>query len=130
MSSFLQFVSSLREQMHATLTRTDILRPLIGLISLLLSTELIALYFKLPDSFCILVAVFLFLALALYLITYGGSALYRPDTLRSEKYSLQKMAIEHGVFGDSTGGIIEQPPSNPMVVTGPSEPKEKSEGAK
>jgi hypothetical protein len=28
------------------------------------------------------------------------------DALRSEKYALNKMAIEHGLLGDSASGII------------------------
>ena len=30
------------------------------------------------------------------------------DALRSETYSLQKLAIEHGLFGDSDAGIIDK----------------------
>lgn len=28
--------------------------------------------------------------------------------LRSERYSLNKLAIEHGLYGDSTTGIVEE----------------------
>jgi hypothetical protein len=29
------------------------------------------------------------------------------DALRSEKYSLNKMAVEHGLLGDSTAGVFD-----------------------
>jgi hypothetical protein len=32
----------------------------------------------------------------------------QPDVLRSEHYHLSKMAIEHGMVGDSIHGLIEQ----------------------
>jgi hypothetical protein len=31
-----------------------------------------------------------------------------PDLLRSEKYSLQKTAIEHGLIGDNHVGLFEE----------------------
>jgi hypothetical protein len=47
----------------------------------------------------------------LYALLYGGSfalcLLNNPDALRSEKYVLNKLAIEHRLFGDSNTGVSE-----------------------
>lgn len=120
-------VSALREQMHATLSRSDILRPLTGLISILLTASLISLYFGFAAWFCYGLGTFLFLSLLLYLFTYGLSAIFRPDVLRSEKYALQKMALEHNIVGDSSTGIIEVT-SDPRSLTAPAAVKNQAEG--
>jgi len=67
MTGFMQVVSMLREQMHATLSRSDILRPLSWLIALLLLAAILAFYFRLPEWFGIIVVVFLSAAVLLYL---------------------------------------------------------------
>lgn len=56
----------------------------------------------------ILFSVFISLILVWYLGFYFFFALRSPDTLRSEKFSLQKMAIEKGIYGDSESGFIEK----------------------
>ncbi|PTQ64872.1 hypothetical protein C8J45_102228 [Sphingomonas sp. PP-CE-3G-477] len=35
------------------------------------------------------------------------------DALRSESYNIEKLAIQHGVLGDSKAGIIERPENIP-----------------
>jgi hypothetical protein len=51
-----------------------------------------------------------------------------PDALRSESYSLQKLALQKGLFGDSIQGLstVDAPPSHVMVVTGTA-PQEQQE---
>lgn len=61
---------------------------------------------------------FVFVAsVPLYGFAYVYCLLYDRDALRSERYSLQKMAIEHGMIGDSkTGPFSETELSNERVA--------------
>ena len=51
-------------------------------------------------------------AFGLVLVTFIGAYIFllitNPDALRSESYTLSKMAIERGLFGDSLSGLIEE----------------------
>lgn len=57
------------------------------------------------------ILIVLVVALGLILVTFLGAYLFllgkNPDALRSEDYSLSKMAIEHGLIGDSKTGLRE-----------------------
>jgi hypothetical protein len=50
-------------------------------------------------------------ALGLLFLTFVGSYIFllskNPDALRSESYTLSKMAIERGLIGDSGTGLME-----------------------
>jgi hypothetical protein len=124
MPDFLQLVATLREQMNAELTRTDVLRPLIWPIAglfLAISTTVIC---HGPKWLLIALGIALAVMLAAYLVVYGYFAIKDPDSLRSEKYKLHKMAIEHGLIGDSKSGLykVEQlPPSQTLIDSSPSQ---------
>jgi hypothetical protein len=55
------------------------------------------------------------LALAVVLVVFLGAYLYlllrNPDALRSEHFSLSKMAIEKGLVGDNVQGLTD-----PMTI--------------
>jgi hypothetical protein len=44
----------------------------------------------------------------LYIAAYGYCLVNDRDALRSETYSIQKLAIEKGYIGDSTVGILRK----------------------
>lgn len=108
MADFLQIITALREQMHATLSRSDVLRPLAWLVGLIGIALLGAIAWHAQQG----TVAFLQYAFGGVVLLYGGSFVYclifDRDGLRSERYSLNKMAIEHGFVGDSTLGVIEQ----------------------
>jgi len=41
------------------------------------------------------------------------------DALRSERYSLQKMAIERGLVGDDSRGLFEQSEKKEKLISAP-----------
>jgi hypothetical protein len=124
MSEFRQLISSLREQLAANLSRSDALRPLGILIGLILSATLVAGMTKASDLVTTTLVVALILSIVLYLFSYGFCLFKDRDALRSEKYSIHKMAIKHGIYGDSTSGIIEQTPTpTPLLAATPAEPE-------
>lgn len=102
---FIRFLSTLREHMSAELTRSDVLRALIwpnaGLILALSG----AMATHQPDWVLRIIFIMLSIFMTLYGVAYIYFAFADPDALRSEKYKLQKMAIEQGLYGDSSIGL-------------------------
>ncbi len=107
MADFLQLASLLREQMNATLSRSDVLKPLAWLIAMLVGATVLALFAKAPDWAVIALLATLIVIVALYACAYGFCLFVDRDSLRSEKYVLHKMAIEHKLIGDSSSGLFE-----------------------
>ena len=107
MADFLQLVSMLREQMNATLSRSDVLKPLAWLVGILATATIAALFSRPPDWVLVALVVALLGSTILYGMAYVFCLFADRDALRSEKYSLHKMAIEHGLIGDSSSGIFE-----------------------
>ena len=108
MTSFLQLVSSLREQMSATLSRSDVLRPLAWLIAILVAGTVVT---AVAPGAPVDLSTWFFFLLAGSVVLYGLGYLYclfmDRDALRSENYSLHKMAIEQHMLGDSVSGLFE-----------------------
>jgi hypothetical protein len=128
MADFLRLISTLREQMNATLSRSDILRPLAGLIGILITAIILMIVAKGPEWLLILMSALLVFSIVIYFFAYVFCLFRDRDALRSEKYSLQKMALEQGIFGDNLSGIEEQPLKNPQLAL-TSAQKVKSEDA-
>ena len=110
MGEFLQVVASLREQMQANLSRSDVLKALIWPLGILMSAMLVAIATKAPAWVLIFFAVLLALKTLLYAGAYLFCLMVDRDALRSEKYSLDKLAIESGLYGDSKTGLLDVTP--------------------
>jgi hypothetical protein len=83
------------------------------LLGLLLTAVLSAVGLKAPAWLIVLLAVLAVITVAVYLVSYVHFMRHDPDALRSERYSLGKLAINRGVAGDNLAGIIEVEPSVP-----------------
>lgn len=105
---FVQLLTSLREQMQASLSRTDVLRPMTWLVGILLLGTLLAFSAGLPQIVSHSIAVMLGISVALYIAAYLFCLFTDKDALRSERYSLNKMAIERGLFGDNVTGLLRE----------------------
>ncbi len=117
MSYFQQLVSVLREQFHATLSRSDVLKPLAWLAGILLTAMVGMLWVKAPSWLTVLMAILLSVSIVLYLISYVYCLLRDPDALRSETYSLHKMVIERGLLGDNVTGVIDLDVEQPRAIS-------------
>jgi hypothetical protein len=117
MPEFLQIATALREQMSATLSRSDVLKPLAWML-LITGALTVALAVYAPAHvFIVYSCAALFLATGLgYLVAYAYCLFKLPDALRSEKYSLNKMAIERGFIGDSVVGVVEEGAPRPVAA--------------
>jgi hypothetical protein len=100
-------MASLREQMSATLSRSDVLKPLAWLIGMQTLAIILLVYVHAPNWLLIILATLLVAIIVLYGLSYGFCLLRDRDALRSEKYSLHKMAIEHRLIGDNLAGSFE-----------------------
>jgi hypothetical protein len=75
--------------------------------SILMVVTLGLVYAKAPTWLLIIFAAMFVLSMILYGFSYTFCLLNDRDALRSEKYSLNKLAIEHGLIGDSSAGLFE-----------------------
>jgi hypothetical protein len=120
-SPWLQLFSSLREQMTATLSRSDALKPLAWVLGIQITATIALVVAHAPDWLLILMSVLLVVIVVLYCWAYTFCLLKDRDALRSERYSLHKLAIENKLIGDSLAGAFEpddvKPPSS--AGTGP-----------
>jgi hypothetical protein len=102
-------------------SRSTVLRPLGWVIAILAGSVVAAIEFKAPAWMGITLVSFMGLALLLYLGAFVYCLLTDKEALRSEKYSIEKLAIEKGIFGDSISGIIPTesdkmfPPAKPTI---------------
>jgi hypothetical protein len=124
--AFLQVFASLHQQMNATLTRSDVLRALIWPMGILTTITLGLVIGKAPDWMLVAFSAMTVLSFLLYGAAYVFCLIKDRDCLRSETYSLHKMAIEHGVYGDSATGLIDPNTSAPQLTL-PAEPPSEPE---
>jgi Na+/glutamate symporter len=89
------------------------LTSLAWLLGLLLTAALWAVRLNAPEWLLALLAVLAVITVGVYLYAYVYFMKHDSEALRSERYSLGKLAINKGVAGDDLAGIIEVEPSVP-----------------
>jgi len=99
-------IKELFERSDASGSRSTILKPLTWFLSLIIGGLIISIKLKAPTGIIVLFAISVCLAILLFFFAYIYCLFKDPDALRSEKYSIQKMAIEKGIIGDNIVGII------------------------
>ncbi|MDP9524255.1 hypothetical protein [Pseudomonas putida] len=97
---------SMLQQALASGSRSTVLKPLGWLIALTLAGTITT--FKLnPDAwFTHVMGGLCTLSILFYLAGYVYFAITDKDALRSETFSIQKMAIQNGFVGDDTTGFV------------------------
>lgn len=85
-------------------SKSTVLKPLAWFIAICASSSISASYFSSPDWLCGTFGVLCIIGMLMYLVAYIYFAITDKDSLRSEKYSIQKMAIQKGFFGDDVVG--------------------------
>ncbi|MDE0334385.1 MAG: hypothetical protein OXI64_05455 [Defluviicoccus sp.] len=75
-------------------------------MAMLLSATLAAFYFRLPNWLGVVFSLSAGLATKAYLGSYFYLMFTDRDALRSERYSIQKLAIEKGLYGDNLTGTF------------------------
>jgi hypothetical protein len=108
-------MQSFFSQANARGARSTALHALQWTIGLFLSAIALLVFAGAPSWLLVGVASALSLVLLVFLGAYIYLLFHNPDALRSEHFSLSKMAIEKGLVGDNVSGLID-----PMAVDGPS----------
>lgn len=107
----------LKEQTHKeSASRSDVLKALIWPIGILLAAVISLSAVHAPDWAVVVAFCFLAVFTAIYAFAYVFCLLKNPDYLRSEQYSLNKMALEQGLYGDSSIGLIERTTKRQDVI--------------
>lgn len=113
--------------MSATMTRSDVLKPLAWLVGILALSTALFIYAGAPAWIVAALGISLLTGVFLYFACYVFCLVYDRDALRSEKHSISKMAIEHGVYGDNNSGVISLPPQESRSLPSPQDlPKAKT----
>lgn len=100
-----QWLTSLFTHNQLDGRRSSALTPLLWLVLLLVVLTSVMAGARYSPQWVIQVAVILIaVVIAAFLVAYFLFAASDPDLLRSEHYSLSKMAIQHGIRGDSLSG--------------------------
>jgi hypothetical protein len=110
-----QLFSSLQEQARASFLRTDVLRGLIWPTGFVATMLLILALGHGPNWLLVGIFVLFVVLIVFYLSSFYFFMKSDPDALRSERYSLQKIAIEKHLIGDSNIGIIDEVNSNKII---------------
>lgn len=122
----MQSLDTFRDSLDKTLplgTRSTALQPLAWLSGILTSGLVVAATSSAPTWVLICIASFFGLSVSVYLIIYVHFARKNPDALRSERYTLSKMAIEKDLIGDDKSGLKETDESD-NARSRPSPPSE------
>lgn len=101
----MQLLRELLSRATADGSRTNALNHLHWMIAAFLVATLASAYNRMPNWVTLFLAAVMLVFLACYLVTHFYFMLRNPDALRSEKFTIEKMAIERGLYGDSESGI-------------------------
>lgn len=110
---------SVMQQALASGSRSTVLKPLGWLIALTLAGSIAAFGLASTGWFANVLGALCVMSIVLYILAYIYFALTDKDALRSEKYSIQKMAIQKGFIGDDQTGYIpisNEPAAGPLPL--------------
>ncbi len=108
----IEVIRWLLQQATAQGSRSTALNPIAWAFAVILSAVVASVWVHSPNWLIILFSVFAALILVVFLFAYIYFALTNSDALRSEKFTLSKMAIERSVTGDTLRGFLEPSTAN------------------
>jgi hypothetical protein len=104
-----QALQSLINQASIGQSRSSVLNPLQWLLVILIAGNCLSLSLHSPLWLLAILTGGIVLALLLFFGAYIYFGKTNSDALRSENYSLTKLAIQHRLIGDSLAGVREVP---------------------
>ena len=102
-------INIIKELLHksdASGSRSTILKPLTWFISVIIVGIVLLLKFESPNWLIIMFSIIMGLSILVFFFAYVYCLFTDKDAIRSEKYSIQKLAIEKGLYGDNVSGIF------------------------
>jgi hypothetical protein len=103
----LGFITAFLNQATAQGSRSTVLRPVTWFSGVLLFGLLACFELKAPEWASKTLAAMLFVTFLLFLGAYLFCLVKDRDALRSETYSIQRLAIEKGYIGDNIAGLFD-----------------------
>lgn len=110
------------QQALANGSRSTVLKPLGWLVGLTITGTIAAYRWGSRSWFANTLGGLCVVSIVLYVLAYIYFAVTDKDSLRSEKYSIQKMAIQKGFIGDDQTGYIPIPKHespNAYIISSP-----------
>ncbi len=102
-----EFIRAFLEQATARGSRSTALKPLGWLVAMLLPATLASYIFDSPSWLGLTLCIMTCVSVATYIGSYFYLLCKDRDALRSERYSIQKLAIEKGLYGDNIMGTVD-----------------------
>lgn len=96
---------SFMSQATAKGAKSSALHSLQWTLAILLSFVPICLFANAPEWLLVFIVALVFIVIITLVFAYGYLLVKNPDALRSETFTLSKMAIEKGLIGDSLLGL-------------------------
>lgn len=114
------YLQSLFQRADIGQSRSAITNPLQWAIAILIAGIVLLWRAGAPTWILAVPVIFLGLFLVLFIGAYVYFAVKDPVALRSEHFALSKIAIEHGLMGDSISGLIDEskvlPPEKNLLL--------------
>ena len=120
----IELLRSFLQQATASGSKSTVLTDLRWFIGIISSAFLISIGVKGPEWVTAFLACILGLGCLIYFAAYIYFGLKAPDALRSEKFTLSKLAIEKSVTGDNISGFIDPALTGTVLNLPASTPKE------
>lgn len=102
-----EIIHAILSRATASGSRSTALQPMVWLTGFVSLGFVAALKMQSPQWSLILLGVLLGVCVSTFIISYAYYAAKNPDALRSEKFTLSKMAIEKNLIGDDKAGLVE-----------------------
>ncbi len=112
----MNFIKALLSQSDASGSKSTILKPLTWLIGILFGVLLTLAYMKADIWLTVIMVLLIIAIIILYIYVYCYCLHHNSDALRSESFSIRKMEIEKGMYGDSNTGLLERPSNNSAFI--------------
>ena len=121
-------IKALLEQASTKGTKSTVLKPLGWMMLITVGSTLSSFFYKTPEWISYIFFGFTVFTMSLYLIAYIYCLIKDRDSLRSETYSIQKLAIEKGFIGDNLSGILARKDIHDLMAIKPASSEGIEEG--
>ena len=101
-----EFIQQFLEQAQTKGARSTAMTPMAWLTVILIGGLATAIQCKAPPWLLGWLGVLVSVVVVAFIVAYAYFAVTIPDALRSEKFTLSKLAIEHSSKGDNLAGLI------------------------
>lgn len=112
------YLSQILQQAMERNTKSTVLRALGWLVGILSAATIFASRYGLDKWLVVMFAVLDGITVLFYIAFFAYFAFKEPDMLRSEKFTIEKLAIQHGLIGDNLSGLFKIPKIGDIPLIG------------